>query len=112
MKNILKGLITLVALVLLVGGTAYTLFQDSTNLSYHQIEKNEKALTIGEYLEKEKLLSSLRLTPETRKSLGETRKFIVKSNNEPPINSGDVLLSFGGYNPDNQLHILFTNTKP
>lgn len=112
MKNFLKVSITVFMLVLLIVGVAYTLFYDSADLFYYRVELNKDALTIGEYLEKDNLLSSVKITPELRQNLGEVRRFVEKSEKEPSCKKGDVMVSIGGSKIENILFLRFTNSKP
>ena len=112
MKIFLKVSITVFMLVLLIVGVAYTLFYDSADLFYYRVELNKDALTIGEYLEKDNLLSSVKITPELRQKLGEVRMFVEKSEKEPPCEKGDVMISIGGSKIENILFLRFTNSKP
>ncbi|HPN54327.1 MAG TPA: hypothetical protein PLB52_00175 [Candidatus Moranbacteria bacterium] len=112
MKNFLKASATIIMLVLVIVGAGYTLFYDSTDIFYHKVESNKEKLTVGEYLEKDNLLSSVKITPELRQKLGEVRMFVEKSEKEPPCEKGDVMISIGGSKIENILFIRFTNSKP
>jgi hypothetical protein len=99
--------------IVLIGGMAYTLFYDSTDLFYHKkVEVNKDSLTVGEYLQKEELLPYVKITPEVISKLVKVREFIEKSDTEPSSESGDIIISIGGSKIENILFIRFTNKKP